>query len=131
MSEKKIRLLQAARQMGVGLATITDFLAKKGISVENSPNTPISPEIYEVIEREFGGGRPTGSSQNIRERLGGLRGDTVSLQDRKETQKQEEYKEEVDFESLFIRGSGTTTTAHIPPQVPICVITEMKSVYCA
>ncbi len=37
-----------------------------------------------------------------------------------------EYKEEVDFESLFIRGSGTTTTAHIPPQVPICVITEYE-----
>ncbi len=100
MIEKKIRLLQAAREFGVGLATITDHLAKKGITIENSPNTPITPQVYEVIEREFGGGRPTGSSQIIRERLGGLRGDTVSLQDRVPSARAgEEFKEEVVIKS--------------------------------
>ncbi len=37
-----------------------------------------------------------------------------------------EYKQEVDFWSLFVRGRGATTADHIQPQVPICVITEYK-----
>ncbi len=116
MIEKKIRLLQAAREFGVGLATITDFLAKKGIAIENSPNTPITPEVYEVIEREFGGGRPTGSSQNIRERLGGLRGDTVSLQDRKEAQRQEDFKEEVVIKSKTAAAPPASSAAPKAPE---------------
>ncbi|MDR2912369.1 MAG: translation initiation factor IF-2 [Alistipes sp.] len=113
MTEKKIRLLQAAREFGVGLATITDHLAKKGVAIENSPNTQISPEVYDVIEREFGKGRPTGSSQAIRERLGGLRGEAISLNDRKETptrSQQESYKEEVVIKSK---------TANVPPPTEV------------
>ncbi len=121
MIEKKIRLLQAAREFGVGLATITDFLSKKGIAIENSPNTPISPAVYEVIEREFGGGRPTGSSQNIRERLGGLRGDTVSLRDRKEAQRKDDFKEEVVIKSTTVsapaQSSAAQEPAHVGPKV--------------
>ncbi len=45
MIEKKIRLLQAAKEFGVGLSTITYALAGKGIKIENSPNTPITPEV--------------------------------------------------------------------------------------
>ncbi len=99
MVEKKIRLLQAAREFNVGLATITDFLAKKGVAIENSPNTPITPDVYEIIEREFGTGRPTGSSQIIRERLDGLKGEGVSLHDRPAAPKVEEFKEEIVIKS--------------------------------
>ncbi len=92
--ERKIRLLQAAKEFKVGLSTITDFLAKKGVKIENSPNTPITPEVYEIIEKEFGGNRPAGSSQNIRERIG-VKQETVSLQDRRDAPKAEEFKDEV------------------------------------
>jgi translation initiation factor IF-2 len=115
MIEKKIRLLQAAREFGVGLATITDYLAKKGITIENSPNTPITPEVYEVIEREFGSGRPTGSSQNIRERLGGLRGDAVSLHDRKETLRQDDFKDEVVIKSKTAGPAQNVMGGHAAP----------------
>jgi hypothetical protein len=37
-----------------------------------------------------------------------------------------EYVAKEDFESLFIRGDGSTTTAHIPPHVPIYVITKYE-----
>ena len=92
--ERKIRLLQAAKEFKVGLSTITDFLAKKGVKIENSPNTPITPEVYELIEKEFGGNRPAGSSQSIRDRIG-VKQETVSLHDRREAPKAEEFKDEV------------------------------------
>jgi translation initiation factor IF-2 len=86
--ERKIRLLQAAKEFKVGLSTITDFLAKKGVKIENSPNTPITPEVYDIIEKEFAGNRPSGSAQNIRDRIGG-RQETVTLRDVKEAAKAE------------------------------------------
>lgn len=43
-----------ARELGVSLKNISAFLAEKGITIATSPNTPISPEIYEVIKCEFG-----------------------------------------------------------------------------
>jgi hypothetical protein len=79
MIQKKKRLLQVARQTGVGLTKITDFLAEKGITIGTSPNTPLSPEVYEIIEREFGGGSHTRSSQSISERMEDMNGDAVSL----------------------------------------------------
>ena len=41
---KKLRLIRVAKEFKVGVTTLTDFLNKKGISVDNSPNTLISPE---------------------------------------------------------------------------------------
>ena len=41
----------------MGLNTIMDFLLKKGINVEGSPNSPVSPEVYAVLEKEFGSNR--------------------------------------------------------------------------
>ena len=45
-NEKKLRLLQVAKEFKVGIATITDFLAKKGVHIESSPNTLVEPDVY-------------------------------------------------------------------------------------
>jgi hypothetical protein len=37
-----------------------------------------------------------------------------------------EYQEDVDFWSLFVRNSGTSTTDHVQPSLPIFVITDYK-----
>jgi translation initiation factor IF-2 len=110
--ERKIRLLQAAKEFKVGLSTITDFLAKKGVNIENSPNTPITPDVYELIEKEFGGNRPTGSAQNIRERIGG-RQQTVTLHDVKEAAKAE--ADEAD--EVVIKTVITGEPRHMGPKV--------------
>ncbi len=77
LSERKLRLNQVAREFNVGLSTITDFLAKKGISIESSPSTLVGPEAYAVLEKEFGGNRSDGKV-NIREKIN-VRHETVSL----------------------------------------------------
>ncbi len=100
-NERKIRLLQVAKEFKVGLATITEFLEKKGVRIENSPNSPITPEIYAMIEKEFGGNRPMSEQRSIRDRIS-LKQETVSLENKKETTKENGFKEEVIVKSGIV-----------------------------
>ena len=49
-NERKLRLIQVAKEFKVGLNTITDFLQKKGIKSDGSPNTLVDSETYAVLE---------------------------------------------------------------------------------
>ncbi len=101
MSEgKKLRLTQVAREFSVGVGTITEFLAKKGIKIEGSPNTLIEPEVYSVLEKEFGGNR-TGEKVNIREKIN-FRPETVSLGNKKESGHGDDFEDEVVIKSGVI-----------------------------
>ena len=53
MEKKLIRLSKAAREFNVGLSTIVEFLHKKGITIDASPNMKISPEAYELLAKEY------------------------------------------------------------------------------
>jgi len=53
MEKKTIRLSKVAREFNVGLSTIVDFLQKKEISIDPSPNTKISSEAYELLAKEY------------------------------------------------------------------------------
>ncbi len=55
--EKRIRLNQAARQLNVGVGTIVEFLAKKGVSVDSSPNSVIGADAWDLLSKEFGGAK--------------------------------------------------------------------------
>ncbi|MFZ4401538.1 MAG: translation initiation factor IF-2 [Bacteroidales bacterium] len=50
---KNIRLIKAAKEFNIGMATIVEFLLKKGHAVENNPNTKISETMYELLLKEF------------------------------------------------------------------------------
>ncbi|MBQ9312561.1 MAG: translation initiation factor IF-2 [Bacteroidales bacterium] len=54
MSEKKsVRLKQAATEFNIGISTIVEFLAKKGITIENKPTTKIDSTAYAMLEDAF------------------------------------------------------------------------------
>ena len=54
----------------MGLNTITDFLHRKGIEIDSSPNTPIDADTYAILEKEFGKNRPSGSElDSVREKI--------------------------------------------------------------
>jgi len=55
MSEgaKILRLSKLAIEFNIGISTIVDFLAKKGINVDQNPNTKISEDAYQILAREF------------------------------------------------------------------------------
>ena len=62
-NEKKLRLIQVAKEFKVGLNTITDFLHKKGVNIDVSPNAQITADVYEILEKEFGANRPRGNER--------------------------------------------------------------------
>ncbi|WP_416989881.1 translation initiation factor IF-2 [Alistipes finegoldii] len=93
-NERKLRLIQVAKEFKVGLNTITDFLQKKGIKSDGSPNTLVDSETYAVLEKEFGANRAAGNARDsIRERIS-LKQTTITLEEAKK-QEREEDKEVV------------------------------------
>ncbi len=50
---KPVRLSKAAREFNLGVETIVDFLASKGIEVERKPNTKLEPEHYALVRANF------------------------------------------------------------------------------
>ncbi len=102
--EKKLRLVQVAREFKVGLGTITEFLEKKGIK-DVAPNTLVESDVYALLEKEFGGNHLGGERANVRERMN-LKQESVSLGDRKESGAEE--KEVIIKNSSFIRTEVPT-----------------------
>ena len=109
-NDRKLRLLQVAKEFKVGIATITDFLDKKGIKIESSPNTLVEPEVYAVVEKEFGGNRGPAGHATIRDRIN-MKPESVSLHDRKDAPESEmtDFKDEVVIKSGVISAKDDVT----------------------
>ena len=89
-NERKLRLIQVAKEFKVGLNTITDFLQKKGIKSDGSPNTLVDAETYADLEKEFGANRAAGNArESIRERIS-LKQTTITLEEAKKQEREEE-----------------------------------------
>ena len=69
-NNRKIRLIQVAKEFKVGFNTLADFLQRKGLQSDCSPSSPVSAEVYAALEKEFGGNRQSGNERNaVRERI--------------------------------------------------------------
>ncbi len=88
-NERRLRLIQVAKEFKVGLNTLTDFLQKKGIKSDGSPNSLIEPNVYAILEKEFGSNRSAaGARDTIREKISQKQG-TVSIEEAKSKKKEE------------------------------------------
>lgn len=47
------RLSKVARELNVGISTITEFLNKKGVEMDANPNTKVSDDIVGLLKNEF------------------------------------------------------------------------------
>ncbi len=84
---RKLRLIQVAKEFKVGLNTVTDFLHKKGVAIDGSPNTQISGDIYAMVEKEFGANRTSTSARDsVREKISTKQA-TISIEEPKEEPK--------------------------------------------
>lgn len=98
--QKGARLSKLAKEFNVGIATIIEFLKKKGFVIENNPNTKITQEIVAILQKEYS------SEINVKkesERLN-LRGfhdkkEIISILDINKTTVEEE-ENEVDEEDI-------------------------------
>lgn len=49
----KVRLAKAAKEFNIGIATIVEFLSKKGHKIESSPNAKLTDEMHALLVKEF------------------------------------------------------------------------------
>lgn len=85
MSEagKPVRLSKVAREFNLGLHTVVEFLAEKGHKVEQKPNTKIDPELYSLLQKEFGTDKEV-KEQAMRASAPRPERETISIEDTKE-----------------------------------------------
>ena len=50
---KPLRLSKIARDFGVGVNTVLEFLHKKGIAADDGPNTKIELDVYQILQKEY------------------------------------------------------------------------------
>ncbi len=95
-SEKPaIRLSKAAKEFNIGLSTIVEFLAKKGFHIASNPNDKLSPEMYDLLDREFQ------AQKSVKEEAKKIGLDysshqTISIEDKKVKEKKRESEDEID-----------------------------------
>ena len=88
-NERKLRLIQVAKEFKVGLNTIVDHLQKKGITTDGTPNTKVTDEMYAILEKEFGTNRGSGNERNVvREKISQKQA-TVTLEQAKQPESKE------------------------------------------
>lgn len=100
--EKMIRLGQASRKLNVGHNTILEFLAKKGFTVENNPNTKLTSEQYAMLAKEYA------SSASEKLEASGLTIGTKHVENVTIEREKEAAKKRIDEEeSIMIKNLGS------------------------
>ncbi len=80
---KPIRLGKAAGELNVGMTTLVEYLEKKGVTIDASPNTKLEPEHYDMLRTEFA------ADQTLKEKAKNTtvtheKRETISLRDKNE-----------------------------------------------
>lgn len=101
---KIIRLSKAAKEFNVGITTIVDFLGKKGFKLENNPNTKISPEMYDLLAKEYQKDK-SNKEQAKKIEIEYQRHQTISIDDKKTRYEEEELEKEKEPAELIFKTS--------------------------
>ncbi|MDR1983853.1 MAG: translation initiation factor IF-2 [Prevotellaceae bacterium] len=95
MTETNIRISKIIKEFNIGLSSIVEFLAKKGIEVESNPNSKISDEAYNLVKDAFG------ADKNLKEAAKGViahpknnKQESVTVEEQKNTEKKEKEERE-------------------------------------
>lgn len=109
--EFSIRLSKVAKEYNVGVATIIEFLGKKGFRDELSPNSKLTKEMYDLVVKEYKGEKEV---KNEAKKLGNLsyKGGTVSVESTLQSPKEadeDEINEEVIIHTGAMMSSRKTS----------------------
>jgi translation initiation factor IF-2 len=116
MSEvsKSTRLGKAAQEFNVGVPTIVEFLHKKGMKIDNNPNTKLTPEVYALLVKEYQ------SEKNVKDlskkiELEYTQHKTISIADKKPAA-EEEFEADHGSSELFIHNMPIEHEAPAKPK---------------
>jgi translation initiation factor IF-2 len=100
--DKGIRLGQASRKLNVGHNTILDFLAKKGIKIENNPNAKLTADQFAMLAKEYA----SSASEKLEASgltIGGKHGESPAIKTEPELHRKKVDEEE----SMLIKNLGS------------------------
>lgn len=113
--QKAIRLSKLAREFNVGIATIVEFLHKKGIKVDPNPNTKVPPEVHDILMAEYSSEiKAKKESEKLNLKILRDTRESVTIADLEEKQKQEAEEEE---DEVLIKDFSASTKSTDLPEV--------------
>jgi translation initiation factor IF-2 len=112
------RLSKVARDFNVGIATIVEFLHKKGFAIDTDPNNKITEDAYHLLEKEYKGDiNLKKESEKINLKIHRGAKESVSLEDVKDTGRHAEEDDYVDDE-VIIKGNTSRKPEPAPHHEP-------------
>ncbi len=111
--KKMWRLLQAAKNLNVGIKTVADFLNSKGFVVQNNPNFQISQEQYNILQKEFASSIATkkeASAIHINKNH-----EDVIIKSDKHIDKEKEKRKDKEDKEIFIKNVSSEVKE---PEIP-------------
>jgi translation initiation factor IF-2 len=114
-ANKPVRLSKVAREFNLGMTTVVEFLASKGIEVEAKPNTKLDTETYALVRSNFQGDKETkqkaqASAATLQER----ESITLASAKKRAVAKQEEEEPEIDL-SQFRKSEAAPVVKRTKP----------------
>ena len=117
-ASKPVRLNKIAREFNLGIQTIVDFLASKGMEVEAKPNTKIDAEAYALIRSNFQDEKAAKEKAVSSANRAVVDRESVTLASaRKTAAPQEEAEVEIDL-SIFQKSQQQPEVERIEPEAP-------------
>ncbi len=115
MSEevKATRLKKAATELNVGISTIVEFLHKKGITIEENPNTKITPEVFALLVKEYQSDKAA-KDEAMKIGLSYTKHESIVLNEKEAKARQADFDNEP--EELIIKSSSVTYTEPVAPK---------------
>lgn len=112
-NKKPIRLSKAAREFNVSIGTIVDYLTKKGHELSSNPNTKLSPEMYELLLKEYSREKSV-KEEAKRHSLKYSKRRSISLEDEQKEKSEEEVddvdlpeeEEDEEEDTVFIKNAS-------------------------
>ena len=117
-ASKPVRLNKIAREFNLGIQTIVDFLASKGMEVDAKPNTKIDAEAYALIRSNFQDEKAAKEKAVSSANRAVVDRESVTLASaRKTAAPQEEEEVEIDL-SIFQKSQQQPEVQRIEPEAP-------------
>ena len=117
-ASKPVRLNKIAREFNLGIQTIVDFLASKGMEVDAKPNTKIDAEAYALIRSNFQDEKAAKEKAVSSANRAVVDRESVTLASaRKTAAPQEEAEVEIDL-SIFQKSQQQPEVERIEPEAP-------------
>ena len=117
-ASKPVRLNKIAREFNLGIQTIVDYLASKGMEVDAKPNTKIDAEAYALIRANFADEKAAKEKAVSSANRSAVDRESVTLASaRKSSAPKEEAEVEIDL-SVFQKSQQQPVVERIEPEKP-------------